>query len=146
VDIGTGAGLPGLALACARPDLRVDLVEPLARRVTFLEEAVTELGFTRRVTVIRGRAEERVVAGKVAPTAWVTARAVARLDRLAAWCLPLLGEGGYLLALKGRGAERELDEHRDTIRRFGGVDEHIVSCGNGLLASPTTVVTIRRRS
>ena len=56
VDVGSGAGLPGIPLACARPDLRIDLVEPLARRVTFLEEAVAALGLAPRVSVVRGRA------------------------------------------------------------------------------------------
>jgi len=75
----------------------------------------------------------------------VTARAVAPLDRLAAWCLPLLKPGGHLLALKGRRGAQELDEHRDAISRLGGVDEHVVLCGVDLLASPTTVIVIRRR-
>jgi 16S rRNA (guanine527-N7)-methyltransferase len=145
VDVGSGAGLPGIPLACARPDLRIDLVEPLARRVTFLEEAVAALGLAPRVSVVRGRAEERAVARRIAPVAWVTARAVAPLDRLAAWCLPLLQPGGRLLALKGRRAAQELNEHRDVIGRLGGVDQHVVLCGVDLLASPSTVVVIRRR-
>jgi 16S rRNA (guanine527-N7)-methyltransferase len=145
VDVGSGAGLPGIPLACARPDLRIDLVEPLARRVTFLEEAVAALALAPRVSVARGRAEERAVVRRVAPVAWVTARAVAPLDRLAAWCLPLLQPGGCLLALKGRRAAQELNEHRDVIGRLGGVDQHVVLCGVDLLASPSTVVVIRRR-
>jgi len=145
VDVGSGAGLPGIPFACARPDLRIDLVEPLARRVTFLEEAVAALALAPRVSVVRGRAEERAVVRRVAPVAWVTARAVAPLDRLAAWCLPLLQPGGRLLALKGRRAAQELNEHRDVIGRLGGVDQHVVLCGVDLLASPSTVVVIRRR-
>jgi 16S rRNA (guanine527-N7)-methyltransferase len=145
VDVGSGAGLPGIVLACARPDLRIDLVEPMARRVTFLEEAVAALALARRVSVVRGRAEERAVIRRVAPVAWVTARAVAPLDRLAAWCLPLLKPGGHLLALKGRRGAEELDEHRDAVSRLGGVDQDVVLCGVDLLASPTTVIVIRRR-
>ena len=145
VDVGSGAGLPGIPLACARPDLRIDLVEPLARRVTFLEEVVAALALAPRVSVVRGRAEERAVVRRVAPVAWVTARAVAPLDRLAAWCLPLLQPGGRLLALKGRHAAQELNEHREVIGRLGGVDQHVVLCGVDLLASPSTVVVIRRR-
>ena len=145
LDVGSGAGLPGIPLACARPDLRIDLVEPLARRVTFLEEAVAALTLAPRVSVVRGRAEERAVVRRVAPVAWVTARAVAPLDRLAAWCLPLLEPGGRLLALKGRRAAQELNEHRAVIGRLGGVDQHVVLCGVDLLASPSTVVVIRRR-
>src|SRR4029079_14240153 len=71
--------------------------------------------------------------------------AVAPLDRLAAWCLPLLKPGGHLLALKGRRGAQELDEHRDAMSRLGGVDQHVVLCGVDLLASPTTVIVIRRR-
>jgi 16S rRNA (guanine527-N7)-methyltransferase len=145
VDVGSGAGLPGIPLACARPDLRIDLVEPLARRVTFLEEAVAALALAPRVSVVRGRAEERAVVRRVAPVAWVTARAVAPLDRLAAWCLPLLEPGGRLLALKGRRAAQELDEYRDVIGRLGGVDQHVVLCGVDMLGSPSTIVVIRRR-
>jgi len=145
VDIGSGAGLPGIVLACARPDLRIDLVEPMARRVTFLKEAVAALALAGRASVVHGRAEERAVIRRVAPVAWVTARAVAPLDRLAAWCLPLLKPGGHLLALKGRRGAQELDEHRDAISRLGGVDQHVVLCGVDLLASPTTVIVIRRR-
>ena len=145
VDIGSGAGLPGIVLACARPDLRIDLVEPMARRVTFLKEAVAVLALAGRVSVVRGRAEERAVSRRVAPVAWVTARAVAPLDRLAAWCLPLLKPDGHLLALKGRRGAQELDEHHDAIGRLGGVDQHVVLCGVDLLASPTTVIVIRRR-
>jgi 16S rRNA (guanine527-N7)-methyltransferase len=144
VDIGSGAGLPGLAVACARADLRVDLVEPLARRVAFLGETVAELGLESRVTVIRGRAEERAVVRQIAPSAWVTARAVAPLDRLARWCLPLLEPGGALIAVKGSRAWLELTEHRATISRLGGVRPEIVTCGVGMLATPTTVVVIRR--
>jgi 16S rRNA (guanine527-N7)-methyltransferase len=144
VDIGSGAGLPGLAVACARADLRVDLVEPLARRVAFLDETVAELGLESRVTVIRGRAEERAVVRQIAPSAWVTARAVAPLDRLARWCLPLLEPGGALIAVKGSRAWLELAEHRATISRLGGVRPEIVTCGVGMLATPTTVVVIRR--
>jgi len=146
VDIGSGAGLPGIALACARPDLRIDLVEPMVRRVTFLEEAVAALALSERVSVVRGRAEERAVVRRLAPVSWVTARAVAPLDRLAAWCLPLLKPGGHLVALKGRRATQELETHRDAISRLGGVDDHVVLCGVDLLASPTTVIVIRRRT
>jgi 16S rRNA (guanine527-N7)-methyltransferase len=117
----------------------------MARRVTFLEEAVATLALAPRVSVVRGRAEEPAVVRRVAPVAWVTARAVAPLDRLVAWCLPLLKPGGQLLALKGRRGTQELDEHRAAISRLGGVGQHVVLCGVDLLASPTTVIVIRRR-
>ncbi len=81
---------PGVALAVARPDLDVHLVEPMLRRTTWLDGVVEELGL-ENVTVHRGRAEELV--GSVSAP-WVTARAVARLDKLARWCVPLLADGG----------------------------------------------------
>src|SRR3954447_10607200 len=84
VDIGSGAGLPGIPLGLARPDVALTLVEPMARRVDFLAEAVAELGAPWRV--VRGRAEERSVIATVGPVDVVTARAVAALPRLAAWC------------------------------------------------------------
>ena len=86
-DVGSGAGLPGIPLALARPDLEITLLEPLLRRTTFLEEVVRLLGLDN-VTVVRGRAEEMV--GKLPPVDVVTARAVAPLERLAGWGLPLL--------------------------------------------------------
>lgn len=98
IDVGSGAGLPGLALAIARPDLDVLLVEPMLRRTTWLAAAITDLGLSN-ARVHRGRAESL---WGVESSPVVTARAVARLDELAAWCLPLVQPGGILLALKGR--------------------------------------------
>jgi 16S rRNA (guanine527-N7)-methyltransferase len=140
-DVGSGAGLPGIVLALARPDLTVVLVEPLARRATFLSEVVSDLGLTQ-VSVVRARAEEAV--GSVSPADVVTARAVAPLDRLAAWCLPLARVGGRLLALKGATAADEVAAHRDAIVRLGGGEPVIRTCGEGLLAAPTTVVEVLR--
>ncbi|GII22278.1 16S rRNA (guanine(527)-N(7))-methyltransferase RsmG [Planosporangium mesophilum] len=139
-DVGSGAGLPGLVLAVARPDLTVVLVEPLARRVDFLSEVVDDLGLDN-VSVVRARAED---ATDLSPTDVVTARAVAPLDRLAAWCLPLARVGGRLLALKGATAADEVAAHRDAIARLGGGDPVIRSCGVGLLPEPTTVVEVVR--
>jgi 16S rRNA (guanine527-N7)-methyltransferase len=142
VDVGSGAGLPGIPLALARPDLTVVLVEPMARRTAFLTEAVTMLGLAPRVTVVRGRAEE--VAGVLAPADIVTARALAPLDRLARWCLPLVAPGGRLLALKGDNAEDEVAAHRDAVARMGGAAPVVRRCGVGLVDPPTTVVEIVR--
>lgn len=139
VDVGSGAGLPGIVLAVARPDLQITLVEPLARRTAFLTEAVDELGLDN-VTVVRGRAEE--VAAQVAGADVVTARAVAALDRLAGWCLPLARVGGRLLALKGASAEEEIGEHAAAIERLGGGTPAIRLCGAGLIDPPATVVEI----
>jgi 16S rRNA (guanine527-N7)-methyltransferase len=107
VDVGSGAGLPGIPLALARPDLRVTLLEPLARRAAFLTECVEQLGLDT-VTVVRGRAEEGHIRRELGGADVVTARAVAPLDKLAGWCLPLLRSGGLLLALKGSSAAEEL--------------------------------------
>jgi 16S rRNA (guanine527-N7)-methyltransferase len=142
VDVGSGAGLPGIVLAIARPDLTITLVEPLARRTAFLSEAVTALGLDATVTVVRARAED-LAGGR--PTAdVVTARAVAPLDRLAGWCLPLAAVGGSLLALKGASAAAEVAEHRDAIAGLGGAEPTIALCGVGLIDPPTTVVKIVR--
>jgi 16S rRNA (guanine527-N7)-methyltransferase len=141
VDVGSGAGLPGIVLAVARPDLSITLVEPLARRTAFLSEAVTALGLESTVTVVRGRAED-VVDGPPAGADVVTARAVAPLDRLAGWCLPLARTGGRVLALKGSSAAEEVDAHRGVIAELGGASPVVRLCGAGLIDPPTTVVEI----
>jgi 16S rRNA (guanine527-N7)-methyltransferase len=143
VDVGSGAGLPGIVLAVARPDLTITLVEPLARRTAFLSEAVTKLGLEASVTVVRGRAED-VAGGPPVAADIVTARAVASLDRLAGWCLPLAAIGGRLLALKGSSAADEVAEHREAIARHGGSEPVIRLCGAGVIEPPTTVVEIVR--
>ena len=111
VDVGSGAGLPGVPLAIRRADLRVVLLEPMLRRTAFLEQVVTSLELSAQVQVVRGRAEESTVQAQLGAGSWVTARAVAPLERLLAWCLPLLAPGGRLLALKGSTAT-------DEVRRF----------------------------
>lgn len=145
VDIGTGAGLPGVAVACVRPDLKVDLVESLLRRTDFLHEVVGELGLADRVRVVRGRAEDREVIRTVGSTMFVTARAVAPLDRLAKWSFPLLKHGGSLLAIKGDQAEAELAEHRLMLTRMRAEIQGVVECGVGLVDPPTRVVKLTRR-
>ena len=143
IDVGSGAGLPGIVLAVARPDLTITLVEPLARRTAFLTEAVTTLGLDSTVTVVRGRAED-LAGGPPAAADVVTARAVAPLDRLAGWCLPLAAVGGRLLALKGSSAAEEVAEHRAAIARLGGSEPVVAVCGTGVIEPPTTVVEIVR--
>jgi 16S rRNA (guanine527-N7)-methyltransferase len=138
-DVGSGAGLPGLPLAIVRPDLRVVLVEPLLRRATFLAEAVAALGLGDRVEVRRGRAEEQTLAVDV-----VTARAVAPLDRLAGWTLPLARVGGTLLALKGEGAADEVTASAAALERLGGGQTEVLTCGAGVVDPPTTVVRVVR--
>jgi 16S rRNA (guanine527-N7)-methyltransferase len=139
-DVGSGAGLPGIPLALARPDLRIELLEPLQRRVAFLREAVSALGLDQ-IQVVRGRAEDVRGADGVDV---VTARAVAPLSRLAGWCLPLLRPGGSLIALKGSRASAELDAAADELRRLGAVAWEVVTCGLGLVDPPTTVVRVVR--
>jgi 16S rRNA (guanine527-N7)-methyltransferase len=145
VDIGSGAGLPGLAIACVRPDLQVDLVESLLRRCDFLTEAVAELGLAGRVRVIRGRAEDAAVVAQAGSAPVVTARAVAPLDRLVRWAFPLLRPGGSLLALKGDGAAEELITHQSMLRRSRAELVGVVECGVGLVDPPTRVVKLVRR-
>ena len=135
-DIGTGAGLPGVVWAIARPDLTVALVEPLLRRTLFLEDVVARLGLGN-VVVVRGRAEEVHDTFDV-----VTARAVAALDKLGRWCMPLVRPGGVLLAMKGRSAEEEVKVATPTLRRLGATSIVVATYENGDV--PTTVVEITK--
>jgi 16S rRNA (guanine527-N7)-methyltransferase len=136
VDVGSGAGLPGIPLALARPDLTVTLLEPLARRVAFLTECVRRLGL-ERVTVVRGRAEEGPIRRQLGGADVVTARAVAPLDKLAGWCLPLLRPGGLLLAMKGSTAAAELAA---TGPLPGAADALVTQAGD----PPATVIVVTR--
>jgi 16S rRNA (guanine527-N7)-methyltransferase len=140
-DVGSGAGLPGLVWALARPDVDVVLVEPLLRRATFLSEAVEELGLGTRVTVLRARAEDVAKSAEWIPAQVVTARAVAPLDRLVGWTVPLLVPGGRLVALKGASAEEELAGARAVATEAGLVEVSVVRCGEGVVDPPTTVIT-----
>lgn len=115
IDVGSGAGLPGIPLALVRPDLKVVLLEPLLRRSVFLQETVDQLGIADRVSVVRGRAEEKTVP----PADIVTARAVAGLEQLIKWCWPLVKQGGQIVALKGEKAQQEIDEAAPTLRKLG---------------------------
>lgn len=139
-DLGSGAGLPGLVVALRRPDLTVTLIEPLLRRTTFLEEAVEALDLAN-VEVLRGRAEEFA---RKRQFDVVTSRAVAPLDRLARWSLPLTKVGGLFLAMKGSSAEEELIGANAEIRRRGGTLLGIEQVGKGQLEPPVTVVCVRR--
>jgi 16S rRNA (guanine527-N7)-methyltransferase len=143
-DIGSGAGLPGIPLALARPDLRVTLIEPLLRRSDFLREVIEELGID--AAVVRGRAEELTVRQRVGETDVVVSRAVASLDKLTKWSMPLLRPGGRMLAIKGERAEDEIREYRRVMASLGAVDERVVKCGADFLNPPVTVVVARRRT
>lgn len=136
IDVGSGGGLPGIALAVARPDLELHLVEPMLRRTDWLSGVVADLALPH-VAVIRGRAEE--VAGTLSAP-FVTARAVARLDKLARWCFPLLEPRGTLVAMKGRSAAEELAEVTPTLRRLGMASASVSEHGGGVLDEPTLTV------
>ena len=135
-DVGSGAGLPGIVWAIVRPDLAMTCVEPLLRRATFLTDAVATLELQERVTVLRSRAEDAALEADV-----VTARAVAPLTKLLGWTVPLLRQGGSLVALKGASAEQEVDEAQAEATRLGVRDLRVVQCGAGVLEPPTIVVT-----
>jgi 16S rRNA (guanine527-N7)-methyltransferase len=138
VDLGSGAGLPGLVLAIRRPDLRVTLVEPLLRRTTFLDEAVAALGLDR-VEVVRARAED--LHGQ-RDFAVVTSRAVAPLPRLLDWSMPLVRPGGVLLAMKGATAPDELAGAAADLRRWSAGAAEVLSLGGDLIDPPTTVIRV----
>jgi len=139
VDIGSGAGLPGVVLALLRPSLRVILLEPLLRRSVFLEECVAEIGLTN-ATVVRARAEERAAAHIKADIA--TARAVAPLDRLVGWAAPLVRAGGELLAIKGQSADEEIVAARPVLSRLGVRSAEVLEVGHGRVVNATTVVRV----
>jgi 16S rRNA (guanine527-N7)-methyltransferase len=137
-DLGSGAGLPGLVMAIRRPDLEVTLVEPLLRRTTFLAEVVRDLGLTN-VEVVRARAEE--LHGSRAFDV-VTSRAVAPMDRLSAWSLPLVRSGGEFLAMKGSSVQDEVDSAASAISTGHGVLMGIVELGGDVLDPPVRIVRI----
>jgi 16S rRNA (guanine527-N7)-methyltransferase len=142
VDVGSGAGLPGIPLGLARPDLTITLVEPMARRVEFLTDVTTALGAPWRV--VRGRAEERSVVRAVGPVDVVTARAVAPLPRLVGWCRGLLRPGAQLIALVGARAAAEVPELAPQLEAAGMRDVHTRAVGVGLGSAATTVVVMTR--
>ncbi|MGN6332887.1 MAG: 16S rRNA (guanine(527)-N(7))-methyltransferase RsmG [Motilibacteraceae bacterium] len=137
VDVGSGAGLPGMVIALRRPDLRVALVEPLLRRSQFLSEVVEDLGLGGSVEVVRARAEDLHGARGFDVA---TARAVAPMDRLAAWCLPLVVPHGQLLALKGSTAAEELAVAEPLLEQWGAERAEVVQLGTA--TDPTWVVRV----
>jgi 16S rRNA (guanine527-N7)-methyltransferase len=139
VDIGSGAGLPGVVLALLRPSLQVILLEPLLRRSVFLEECIAELGLSN-ATVLRARAEDKAAAHVNADIA--TARAVAPLDRLAGWAARLLRPGGELLAIKGQSADEELAAAQPVLSRLGVRSAEVLQAGHGRVVTTTTVVRV----
>lgn len=137
-DVGSGAGLPGVVLAIARPDLSVTLCEPLLRRTTFLDQVVAELGL-RHVRVVRGRAD---ALHGVERFDIVTSRAVAPLPRLLDWSMPLVSPTGRLVALKGSSVEQEVVEAAPDLARLGcGTPEVSVLTVDGLV-EPTYALRV----
>lgn len=137
-DVGSGAGLPGLCLAIARPDLQLTLIEPLERRVIWLTEVVEDLGLDN-VTILRSRAEHAI--GEV-DADYVTARAVSALVGLLDITLPILRGTGQLLALKGRSAAEEVAKAQKKLNKYGARQTEIVIAGEDVLEEPTTVVRV----
>lgn len=142
LDLGSGAGLPGIPLAIARPDLTIVLLESMARRVAWLQEVIAELGLV--VSVHHGRAEDPAVRAELGGQDIVTARAVAPLGRLAGWALPLVVPNGRLLAVKGAAAEQELARDIESVRTAGGAAVEIVQCGVTIVHPPPTVIVVTR--
>lgn len=137
-DLGSGAGLPGVVLAIARPDLRVTLVEPLLRRTTFLEEVVTELGLDR-VEVVRGRAETLHGSRRFAV---VTSRALAPLERLLGWSMPLVEPTGVLLAMKGSSVQAEIAAAGEELAAWGCAAPEVLTLGADQGLFPTVAVRV----
>ncbi|MFV0426638.1 MAG: 16S rRNA (guanine(527)-N(7))-methyltransferase RsmG [Beutenbergiaceae bacterium] len=140
IDVGSGAGLPGVVLALMRPDLQFHLVEPMQRRVAWLNEVVQELSLAN-VSVHSNRAEE--LHGELIADA-VTARAVAALDRLARWTMPLVRLNGSLLAMKGLKAAQEVEVARPRLMRHGAtaITVHTVDLFDD--GDLTRIVEVRR--
>ena len=135
-DVGSGAGLPGIVLAIARPDVQFTLIEPMERRVAWLDEQVAGLGLSN-ATVVRGRAEE---VGLTGTFDMVTARAVSALRTLLPWTAPLARNGGELALLKGINAENEITAAQKQIRKFLLSDVRVEVLGEGVLAETTRVL------
>lgn len=135
-DVGSGAGLPGLVLAIARPDVRFVLIEPMERRVAWLNEQVAELGLTN-TTVLRDRAEDVRLSDRLDQ---VTARAVSAFRKLIPLTAPLVRDGGELVLMKGAGAAAEVDASTKEMRKYSVHDVEVVTLGGGVLDDVTRVI------
>jgi 16S rRNA (guanine527-N7)-methyltransferase len=135
-DIGSGAGLPGIVLAIARPDVRFALIEPMERRVAWLNDQVRKLRLSN-VSVIRARAEEVRLEE---PLDQVTARAVSAFRKLLPLTAPLLRDGGELVLMKGANAEAEIAAASKEIRKFRVSDVRVEVLGEGITTDTTRVI------
>ena len=134
-DVGSGAGLPGIPMAIARPDAEFVLIEPMERRSSWMLEVVEDLGL-KNVRILRSRAEDVTEQDFDI----VTARAVAALDKLLKMCVPLLKPGGALIALKGSKAAEEMANAKKLEKKLGISSFEILVCGEKFLPEPTSVV------
>ncbi|CUU57314.1 16S rRNA (guanine527-N7)-methyltransferase [Parafrankia irregularis] len=144
VDVGSGAGLPGVPLALARPDLRVTLLEPMERRCRFLSEVVAQLGLEEQIEVVRGRAPDLAQRPPHRDFDVSVARAVAPLGRLGAVLLPMTRSGGVMLALRGSRILEELQAARSDLDSQGWREVDVVTCGADLVEEPTRVLRATR--
>lgn len=135
-DIGSGAGLPGIVLAIARPDVHWTLVEPMERRVNWLTEQVNALELTN-VEILRARAED---VQRPAAFDMVTARAVSALRTLLPLTAPLVRDGGELTLFKGMNAANEIDAAQKQIKKYRLSDVRVEVLGEGVLPEITRVV------
>ena len=139
IDIGSGAGLPGIVLAILNPNSAVTLIEPMQRRTEFLTQTKTELGLSN-VEILRGRAEGQKVSAQN-----VTSRAVAPLNKLLSWSWPLVEKGGKVLAIKGEKATEELAEVKNELVSLKSSTAIIKTCGLALDLSVTVVEITKER-
>ena len=139
IDIGSGAGLPGIVLAILNPNSAVTLIEPMQRRAEFLTQTKTELGLSN-VEILRGRAEGQKVSAQN-----VTSRAVAPLNKLLSWSWPLVEKGGKVLAIKGEKATEELAEVKNELVSLKSSTAIIKTCGLALDLSVTVVEITKER-
>jgi 16S rRNA (guanine527-N7)-methyltransferase len=135
-DVGSGAGLPGLVLAIARPDVSFVLIEPMERRVAWLNDQVSALALSN-VSVVRARAEEAKLQQQLDQ---VTARAVSAFKTLVPLTAPLLRAGGELILMKGAGAPAEVEAASKVIRRFHLTNVEVIELGAGVLQDVTRVI------
>ena len=141
-DVGSGAGLPGLVLAIARPDVQFVLIEPMERRVAWLNDQVADLELNN-VTVVRERAEDVSLPDRLDQ---VTARAVSAFRKLLPLTAPLLRDGGELVLMKGAGAQAEIDAAQKEMRKYKVTDARVQVLGEGVTEDVTRVIlgTVRR--
>jgi len=142
IDVGTGAGFPGLPLLIARPDIKLTLLDGLNKRLTFLSDVLSEINLSAEL--VHARAEEGAADKKYREKYDIaTSRAVARLNVLCEYCLPYVKKGGVFLAMKGPAATEELTEAKNAMEVLGGQTSE---CVEYKLSddSTRTIITIKK--